>query len=145
MNYKNIMRNIILYWILFFSVAQTYAEDNIFSDTWELPYCDSNECGYQEWVVKVKWMLNDAETSKTLSEYIQDVIIYLLTFITIIAVIYIIYAWFRIMIWGWSDDAMKNSRKTILNVAIWIVIIWLSYSIVYFIIDILDSASQFWT
>jgi hypothetical protein len=140
MSYKTIIKNVFLIWILFFSLSQTFAE-SIFSDTWELPYCDSNECGYQQWVNKVKTMVDDVETSQTLSQYIQSVVIYLLTFITIIAVIYIIYAWFRIMIWWWSDDALKNSRKTILNVAIWIVIIWLSYSIVAFIIDILSSSS----
>jgi len=140
MSYKTIIRNIFLIWILFFSLSQTFAE-SIFSDTGQLPYCDSNECGYQQWLKKVEWIVDDIEKSQTLSEYIQSVVIYLLTFITIIAVIYIIYAWFRIMIWWWSDDALKNSRKTILNVAIWIVIIWLSYSIVAFIIDILNTSS----
>jgi hypothetical protein len=141
MAYKNIIRNIVLIWVLFFTFPQTFAS-NITPDNWDLPYCDNNECGYQQWVQKVQWLIGEAETNQTLSQYIQNVVIYLLTFITIIAVIYIIYAWFRIMIWWWNDEAIKNSRKTIMNVAIWIVIIWLSYSIVAFIIDILDSSSN---
>ena len=142
MKFKNIIKSIALIWLLFISWHQVLAGNNIFSDTWELPYCDNNECWYQSWVSKVKNMVDNVETTVPLSEYIQNVIIYLLTFLSIVAVIYIIYAWFRILIWGWSDDAMKNSRKTILHVVIWIIIIWLAYSIVAFVLSVLKSSSQ---
>lgn len=144
MSYKNILK-VLLIGVLAIIIPYVFADDNIFSDTWELPYCDNNDCWYQSWVKKVKWMIDNAETSKTLSEYIQDVVVYLLTFISIIAVIYIIYAWFRILIWWWNDESVKNSRKTILNVAIWIVIIWLAFSLVSFFLEVLWWASELGT
>jgi hypothetical protein len=141
MNYKNIIKWIFLSFITFFSFLQVAFTESPFVDTWELPYCDHNECGYSSWVKIVKEMVDNNETNKTLSEYVQSVIIYLLTFLSIIAVVYIIYAWFKIMIWWGNEEALKKSRTTILHVIIWIVIIWLAYSIVIFIIDILDSAT----
>lgn len=142
MSYWHILKTIVSLCVLLFSFSQTFATDNIFSDSWEVPFCGDNECGYQAWVNEVKDMVENAETDKPLSEYIQDVIVYLLTFLSIIAVIYIIYAWLRILLWWWNDDAVKNSRKTILHVVIWIAIIWLAYSIVAFIIDIFYTASK---
>ncbi len=141
MTYKSIIRNIVLLGIIFFSFQQAFSE-SIFSDTWKLPYCNWSECGYQSWVKKVRDLVTSAETRMTLSEYIQKVIVYLLTFISIVWVIFIIYAWFSILIWWWNDEAEKKSRKTIIQVIIWIIIIWLAYSIVDFIIWILNSASK---
>ncbi|MFA5917525.1 MAG: hypothetical protein WC850_04830 [Candidatus Gracilibacteria bacterium] len=141
MNYKNIFKGVLVFLLLFFSFSQVFSSGNLFTDDGELPYCDNNECSYSSGVKLVKTLVDNNETSKTLSEYIQSVIIYLLTFLSIIAVIYIIYAGFKIMIGGGSEDALKKSRTTILHVIIGIVIIWLAYSIVIFIIDILNSAS----
>lgn len=142
MSYKIITKILLVIGLFIFWLNTTFSEDRIFSDTWELPYCDNNDCWYQSGVKKVKWLIDNAETSKPLSEYIQDVIIYLLTFISIVAVIYIIFAWFKILVWWWSDDELKKSRKTILHVFIWILIIWLSYSIVAFILDVLWTAKD---
>lgn len=141
MNYKNIFKWIFLSFLFFFSFLQVFSKENIFTDTWELPYCDNDECGYQSGLKVVKPMIDNTETNQTLSEYVQSVIVYLITFLSIIAVVYIIYAWFKIMMWWWSEEALKKSRTTILHVVIWIVIIWLAYSIVAFIIDILNNAS----
>lgn len=141
MIYKDIMKKIVLVFLLFFSLQLVVVSDNNIIDTWKLPYCTNNECGYQSWVSNVKNMVDNVETWVSLSQYIQNVIIYLLTFLSIVAVIYIIYAWFRILVWGWNDDAMKNARKTILHVVIWIIIIWLAYSIVAFVLNILNSSS----
>lgn len=142
MNYRNIINKVFLtFWISLMLVNSVFA-DNIFTDSGKLPFCKNNDCWYQKGVSKVKSMLWNAETSKSLSDYIQDIVIYLLTFITIIAVIYVIYAWFRILIWWWNDESLKNSRKTILHVVIWVIIIWLAFSIVALFIDILYSASK---
>ncbi len=142
MSYKNIFKWIFLSFLFFFSFSQIFSLDSIFTtENWELPYCDNDECGYQPWVDLIKDKVDNVETTKNLSEYVQDVVVYLLTFISIIAVVYIIYAWFKIMIWWWNEEELKKSRKTILHVIIWIVIIWLSYSIVSFILDILSSGS----
>ncbi len=141
MSCKNLVKLVLLWGVLFFSFPQVFSSGSLFSDPWELPYCTGDECGYSQWVGFIKPIIDNAETTKTLSQYIQDVVVYLLTFISIIAVIYIIYAWFKIMIWWWSEETLKKSRATILHVIIWIVIIWLAYSIVALIIDVLSSSS----
>ena len=56
---------------------------------------------------------------KTVSEYIQDIVSYALTFITIIAVVYIIYAGFRLMV-STGDDAekVKKTKDIILYIIV---------------------------
>lgn len=142
MIYTNIMKYIFLFSIIFLLPLSVNADTSFFTDLWNLPFCNNNECSYQSWLEAVKWLINNMVINKTLSEFIQDVIIYLLSFISIIAVIYIIYAWFSIMIWWWNDEAIKKAKKTIIHVIVWIIIIWLSYSIVSFIINILDTSSS---
>lgn len=140
MNYKNIFKWIFFFFLFFFSLVQVFT-DNLFIDDWTLPYCDNDECSYKKGLEVVKPMIDNTETNQTLLEYVQSVIIYLLSFLSIIAVVYIIYAWFKIMIWWWNEETLKKSRTNILHVVIWIVIIWLAYSIVTFIINILNNAS----
>lgn len=58
-------------------------------------------------------------------------------FVTIIAVIYIIYAGFQIMIWGGEEEKVKNGKNIIKYVIIGIVVMWLAYSIVAWILKVL--------
>lgn len=132
------MKNIVLIGTLFFSFIQSIYAGSIITDEWKLPFCKDNDCLYIKGLEAIKWLINDMVLDKTLSEFIQDVIVYLLSFISIVAVIYIIYAWFRIMTSWWNDEAVKKWKKTIIHVIIWITLIWLSYPIVAFILNILE-------
>lgn len=103
-------------------------------------YCEnSEECWIDKWVDIVKNWINWLETTITFSQFVQNIITYLLTFISIIAVIYIIYAWFNILVSRWSEDVQKKQKSTIVSIVIWMVIIWLSYSIVTFIINLANQ------
>lgn len=136
---KNVFKSIILALVLSITFLQVSAWNPFDDNNWEIPYCPSWEnCGYEAWVNQVKDVLTDVEKTKTLSEYIQDVLIYLLTFVTIVAVIYIIYAWFKILTSNWNEDSLKKSKNTILYVVVWIIIMWLAYPIVRWIIDVLN-------
>lgn len=112
---------------------------SIFKDNSKIIYCQDGECSLDEWIDVVKRDLNDLETTRTASQYVQDLVRYLLTFITIIAVFYIIYAWFKILTSAGSDDEITKSKTTIVSVLVWIVIIWLSYAIVTWIIWVVTS------
>lgn len=116
---------------------------NIFSTDSKKPYCVDWECSYKDWLLAILKNIYDIEKAKPLHVFIQDVIVYLISFVSLIAIIYIIYAWFRAIIMSGSgnEEVYKRTMKTILNVIIWITIIWLSYSIVYFIINLLSSSS----
>lgn len=106
----------------------------------DIRYCDDSwECGLSEGIDIIKWWLEDIETERTLSEYVQDVVIYILTFVSIIAVIYIIYAGFMILIGNGDDEKVKKSKQTIIYVAVWMVLIWLAWPITALILDILGA------
>jgi len=101
--------------------------------------CSGWDCNIKTWVEEVKKTINWIETDRPLSEYIQDVVVNILTFLSIIAVIYIIYAWFRILTWAWEEEVLKKQKSTILYVIIGMAVIWLAYPITTFIVWILNS------
>jgi len=103
--------------------------------------CANEDCSLTTWTELVKDTINDIEKERTFSEYIQDIVAYLLTFISIIAVIYIIYSGFVILTAAWDEEKIKKTKATILHVIIWIVLIWLAYPITLFIIKALNISS----
>jgi len=98
------------------------------------------DCNIETWVRIIKDEVNSIETERSFSQYIQDIVAYILTFVSIIAVIYIIYAWIRIMISAWNEETLKKQKMTILYVILWILLIRISYSIVAFILKILNES-----
>ena len=60
-----------------------------------------------------------------------------LGFVTIIAVVYCLWAGFQIMTAGGDEEKVKSGRKTIIQVIIGIIIMWLSYAIVTWIVQAL--------
>ncbi len=70
---------------------------------------------------------------------IERVIVSLLSIVTIIAVGFALYAGFQILTAGGDEEKVKSGRKTIINVIIGLVVMWLSYAIVTFIIGALAS------
>jgi len=123
----------------FVSTQASFFSD--FIDGWstEIRYCSGDECWLDEWVELLEDSSLDVVKDKTFSEYIQSVVVYLLWFISLIAVIFIIYSGFQILIWGWDEEKVKKSRQTIIYVIIWIVIIWLAWPITNFIFSVLSS------
>ena len=108
------------------------------------PYCNSWDCWLEEWVEALKNWLNwsAVETDTKLSDYIQDIVLYILTFVSIIAVLYIIWSWFNLLISWWDEDKVKKTKWIITYVIIWIVVMWLAYPITTFIIQVVGSS---WT
>ena len=60
-----------------------------------------------------------------------------LSFVTIIAVIYCLWAGFQIMTAGGAEEKVKKGRQIIIQVGIGIVIMWLAYAIVTWIVQAL--------
>ena len=114
------------------------------SSDWEIYLCKWNDCGFEQWVILVKesgidWL----DTSdKKASDKIQDIVKYLLWFLTLIAVIYIIYAGFRILTSSGDDDTIKNSKKTIIYVIVWILVIWFAWTIANFAFEIWTATTS---
>lgn len=108
----------------------------LWSNPEQIYLCNWNECGLEQWVDLVKTSITDIDTEWKASDKIQDVIKYLLWFVTLIAVIYIIYAWFRILTSSGEDEVIKNSKKIIIYVIIWILVMWFAYTIANFAVEI---------
>ncbi|MDD5769502.1 MAG: hypothetical protein PHE25_00895 [Candidatus Gracilibacteria bacterium] len=138
---KKILFIIVILSSVFF-ISNTFADLSIFSNTNDIIYCPNDSagnstCSLTEGTNVVKNGINDIEKNKKASVYIQDIVKYLLTFITIIAVIYIVYAGFKILTSAGKDDEIKNSKNIIISVAFGILIIWLAYAIVTWILGVI--------
>ena len=82
------------------------------------------------WTDKINiWLIWDTENVDVV---IQDYTAYLLWFLYLVAVIYWLYGWFKILT-AWEDDDKVKSWKTIIIQALfWILIIFLAAPIVNF-------------
>ena len=99
-------------------------------------YCSWSECGLENGIKLTRDSIDGIEKGRA-SIYIQEVVLYLLTFITIIAVLYIIYAWVKILTSNGEEEKLKKSKQTIIYVALGISVIWLSWPILRFIFAVL--------
>ena len=68
---------------------------------------------------------------------ITNVIVALLSIITLVAVVYVLWAGFQILTAGGDEEKVKTGRKTIINVLIGIVVMWLAYWIVTLVLNAL--------
>jgi len=102
-----------------------------------IDWCWAGWCNIATWIKNVEGKVNGIRKD-SFSVYIQQVTVQILKYISIIAVIYIIYAWFRILTWAWEEEVLKKQKSTIIYVIIWMAVIWLAYSIIAFIAKILS-------
>lgn len=80
-------------------------------------------------------------TNNTADVAIQNLIGKLATFLTILAVLYALYGGFNILTAGGEEDKVKKGKTILTQALLWLVVIWLSYSIVTWLITlILPSA-----
>lgn len=63
----------------------------------------------------------------------------LLQFITIIAVLFVIYAGFQLMTAGGDEEKMKKAKTIIIQVVVGIIVVWVAYSIVSWVISALTT------
>lgn len=68
---------------------------------------------------------------------IIDLIKSFMQFVTLIAVIYCLWAGFQILTAGGDEEKVKTGRKIIIQVIIGIVVMWLAYAVVAWIMDAL--------
>ncbi len=132
---------------LFFglSVSDTFAScgGSWFSTSCPVsPYCADGKCSIDEGVKAVEKAVDGQITNKWIAVYAQQIVTYLMTFISIIAVIYIIYAGFQLMIGAGDEEKMKKTRQIILYVVLGILIMWLAYPIVKWTIGIVAPGGQ---
>jgi type IV secretory pathway VirB2 component (pilin) len=103
--------------------------------------CPPGWCKVENGVSIWQKILDPTMSKKTFSQFAQDIVVYLLSFVTIIAVIYIIYAGFQVLIGAGDEEKLKKAKNIILYVALGIIIMWLSYSIVAWIIALITKVA----
>lgn len=67
--------------------------------------------------------------------------VYLLGFVSLIGVIYIIWAGFNILIGNGDEKKLDNAKKTVLYVTLGMILMWLAYSIVQLIMHTLNKTA----
>lgn len=128
------MITILLFWYIF----DASALDIISWDKTTIPYCEYwDDCSLKDWV-EYAWDINTVVTTWTASAYIQKIVVYALTFLKLLAVLLIIYAWFNMLTSAWDEEKAKKSKTIIVFAIIWLLIIFLAWPITNFIIDILS-------
>ena len=137
------MKKIILYFVFIFilfcflNIVNASLFNNIENTNPYEQSCKNNNC-LKEWIEsikKIKWL----ETNRKASVYIQDITIYILWFIFLIAVLYIIYAWFIILTAAWDDEQTKKWKTIIIYTIVWIIIIFIAWPIIKFVLNILTK------
>lgn len=103
----------------------------------EIPYNADGDYGLQQGIDAVG-DVGGLNRDVGLSQFIQDIVVYILSFVSLIAVLYIIYAGFQILIGNGEEEKLKKSKQTILYVILWIVVIWLAWPITVFVISALS-------
>ena len=104
--------------------------------------CQWDDCSFEGGIEASKWSINWLVTDRTLSEYVIQIISYLTTFITLIWVVIVIYAGFTILVSWWDEEKIKSAKRLILYAILWIILIWLAWSIMTFIVSILDGGAE---
>jgi hypothetical protein len=104
---------------------------------WQIQYCQDGKCTLSWGQDAVRIAVGTTFTQKTISVFISDMVLYFLSFVTIVAVIYIIFAGFQLMTWGGDEEKTKKARQIIIYVIAGIVLMWTAYWIVAIILDAL--------
>lgn len=138
---KNILKFSIFLSLFFISFsASAWFFDDLFSWSWPRNPYWNNWYDLASWTNEVKNTVIGIETNRKFSEYVQDIVIYLLSFVSIIAVIYMIYWGFIMMISAWDEEKLKKTKNIIIYVIVWMTIMWLAYSIVLWLFDVFGNA-----
>ncbi|QFR38760.1 hypothetical protein A9Q91_00815 [Candidatus Gracilibacteria bacterium 28_42_T64] len=127
------------------SISHAGFLDDVFNDSSsaEIPYCKGGdkECGFLNGIEETKGIVNDTVFDRSASDYIQDIVAFLLGFVAIIAVIMIIYAGFNILTGAGDEEKVKKAKMTIVYVVIGIIVIYLAGPIFNLVVKILNGGA----
>ncbi len=86
----------------------------------------------------------DAEDDE-LIDIIKSFINWALWLLSLIALVIILYAWFKMVTANWDEEKYKGGFKIIKQAAIWLVVIWLSWFIVSMVFWIIEWSIDEWS
>jgi len=71
-----------------------------------------------------------------MKDSITNLVLYFLTFLSLIAIAFVIKGGFQILTAAWDDEKVKSWKKTILYALLWVFIVMIAYSIVNIAFDV---------
>lgn len=83
------------------------------------------------------WLIWSSDSADTA---IQWLIWKAIWFLYLIAVVYALWGWFQILTAAWKDEQVKKWRTIIVQALIWLVVIWLANSIVWWVVNSILSS-----
>lgn len=86
--------------------------------------CVSNICSNKVANTNIEWF----------AKIVVDIINWMNWFVAIIVILMIIYAGFSVLVSGWDEEKLKNAKKSILYIVIWLGILAANYLILTFFI-----------
>ena len=85
------------------------------------------------------WTLKTTLESDDLGTAVQNYVIYIMTFLYLIAVLYALWGWFNILTAGGDEEKVKKGKTILIQGWIGLLVIWLSGAIVTWIISMLAA------
>lgn len=78
-----------------------------------------------------------AWTTETADNAVMKLVGNLATFLSLVAVLYALWGWFQILTaWG-EDDKVKKWKTILIQALLWLVVIWLAYSVVSWLVTLI--------
>lgn len=142
LNHMKIIYKIVFFFLLVLSPFTTFWWSIFDDDNTSVHYCSSWWCWLSNGVESVWAWISDLVTNKGFSDYIQEIVIFVISFISIIAVIYLIYAGFLVLTSAWDEEKVTKTKKIMIYVILWIIIIWLAWPILSWVLWILNWDSN---
>ena len=81
------------------------------------------------WILEISDELKGAQSGDIALDF-SNVIVYLLWFLWLIAVIWWMKWWFQVLTAGWDEEKVKNWKKTVLFMMLWIFVILIAWALV---------------
>lgn len=75
----------------------------------------------------------------------DNILWYIIGLFYFISIIFAIYAWFTILTSGWDEERVKKGKKILIYVVIGLVIIFLSSTLIRWVIKIMSDTTIVWT
>lgn len=120
----------IVYWLIWFIVIKL-SKDLVYASYWKVA-CNSWTL---LWIFDIWW--NNCVTNNQIS-WIWNIIIQIInwanSFIWIIVILMIIYAWIQVLFSWWDEEKLTKAKKSIIYIVIWIALLVLNYFILTFFI-----------
>jgi len=88
------------------------------------------------WGAKVNQWISGTGT-ETADVTIQKIVQNLMSFLYVVAILYALYGWFKILTAWWEEDWVKTWKTILIQAALWMLVIFISGSIINWLLTLI--------